>query len=331
MTLLLVHSVLAVLLFLLVNWIGRHSAPFGYRTLSLYERVEEAPAFNLLFRVGAPQVYLVLAAASLSAAGLFHYAADLWRVTALYFGVRIGFNLIMGRAVLINWWTQVVLGAIATGISYWLSRSVLTSADRALPDPGDLTTELWLVVILFAYQTINQLSFGGSQQSARQERYVDRHFQRFRRKYGAIIQAEATDPWVEALAYAILVFEDFNRPAVARLFESYLLFPLGLARTLGPMQVAVDRRVSDAEGVRLGVQRIVSLYPAVEESIRKRYAEYINKEGDVSGYVRSRIGRHVAVQYNPDGKYADEVCGLYETILERYYPTLQRSSQPELG
>lgn len=324
MPVLLFQAALAVALFLLVNWLGRHSAPFGYRTLSVYERVEEAPAFNLLFRVAVPQVFIIIVSALLSLAGLFTLADDIWLVTAMYFGVRITFNLLMGRAVLINWWTQIGLGAAATAISYWLSESVLTTPQRALPNSADLTTELWLVVILFIYHTLNRVSYSGEQQATRQEKYVTSHYEQFRARYQDTIASEVSNGWVEALVYAILIFEDFNRPAVARLIENYVLFPLGLATTLGPMQVVADRRISDLDGVRLGARRVAALYPETEAEILKANAEATGTTAPehYARWLREAVARQVAVKYNPDGKYADEVRGLYEALLNRYYMAL---------
>jgi hypothetical protein len=322
------HVGLAITLFLIVNWIGRHSAPFGYRTLSLYERVEEAPAFNLLFRVAAPVVFLLIVAAVLALLDQFQLAADIWRVTAFYFVIRIAFNLVMGRAVLINWWAQLTLGAIATGISYWLSKSVLTSAQRALPDAADFTAELWLIVLLFLYQTLNRLRTSGDVQARRQDKYLSSHYAKFRTKYHDVIAAEVPNEWVEALVYAILIFEDFNRPPFARLLENRVFFPLGLASTLGPMQVASDRRLSNEEGVRLGARKVAALYPEAEqaeaESLREHFkAQEQSSNGELPGWVRELIGRRVAVKYNPDGRYADEVRSIYSVILQRYYRPLR--------
>ncbi len=58
MEILLAHVLLAALLFMIVNWIGRHSIASGYHQLTLFAKVDEAPAFNFVFRVLAPTVFL---------------------------------------------------------------------------------------------------------------------------------------------------------------------------------------------------------------------------------------------------------------------------------
>ena len=59
------HILLAALLFLLVNWIGKHSIAAGYTQLSLFAKADEAPAFNVVFRALAPTVFLILSASLL--------------------------------------------------------------------------------------------------------------------------------------------------------------------------------------------------------------------------------------------------------------------------
>ena len=64
-----VQLLLATILFFVTNWLGRHSISSGYHLLSLLETVDEAPAFNFVFRVATPLVYIAITAACLYAVG----------------------------------------------------------------------------------------------------------------------------------------------------------------------------------------------------------------------------------------------------------------------
>ena len=44
---LILHILLAILLFFIVNWLGAHSSPMGYMQLSLGMQDDTSPAFNL--------------------------------------------------------------------------------------------------------------------------------------------------------------------------------------------------------------------------------------------------------------------------------------------
>lgn len=47
---------LGILLFFIINWIGKHSYSIGYISISIFVRAEEAPAFNYIVRVLTPVV-----------------------------------------------------------------------------------------------------------------------------------------------------------------------------------------------------------------------------------------------------------------------------------
>jgi hypothetical protein len=149
-----------------------------------------------------------------------------------------------------------------------------------------------------------------------------------RERFHSIIASRVPDLWIESLVYSVLIMEDFNRPALSRWVERYVLFPFKLASTLGPMQVSTDRPLSDHQSVELGTTKIVSLYP---EAAREHARTYLNIRADeaventprpLSPHDRYFVARLVAVKYNPDGPYADEVQSLYESLIRRFYPTL---------
>lgn len=57
-----IHIVLAFCLFFLVNWFGSKSGPLGmgYVQISLDTHDVTAPAFNYLFKVLAPVVFMII-------------------------------------------------------------------------------------------------------------------------------------------------------------------------------------------------------------------------------------------------------------------------------
>src|SRR5689334_22873240 len=55
-----VHLILAIALFLIVNWIGKHSYTAGYIEISIFTKNEEAPASNFAIRVLTPVVFIIV-------------------------------------------------------------------------------------------------------------------------------------------------------------------------------------------------------------------------------------------------------------------------------
>ena len=70
--------ILGVLLFFLINWIGKHSYSIGYMGISIFVKVEEAPALNFLIRVLTPIVYLIIISSILYYLNLNKYVINIY-------------------------------------------------------------------------------------------------------------------------------------------------------------------------------------------------------------------------------------------------------------
>jgi len=196
------HVALALALFLVLNWIGKHAETQGYLTLNLFLKRDEAPAFNLLFRIFGPIIFIILAASLLYAANLDRY-----------------------------------------------------------------------------------------------------------------------DRLAESIIYSILIYEGFNRPPAVRLLER-LLFPWG-SKSLGPMQVTTDRRISDEESVTLGAKRLVDAYREVlATGNEKARLKNVTFDSLLNIAHRYYVISRVAAAYNKDDSYVGEVRELHELMAREFYPEL---------
>lgn len=300
-----VHVLLAVLLFFLVNWIGRHSISSGYLQLSLFAKADEAPAFNFLFRVLAPVVYLVLVAALLYSVGLDVFVHEIFLVAVYYVVIRWMFNIVTERGRLLNWPSQLVVGAAVCSLAYLTDSRIIAHREQLLPDFSAMAPSLWLVVLVFLYQTLNRITVSHEGTLRRKSNYLSYRFDALNARYGTILDQETRqNRCITELAYAVLIYETFNRPTVYRWLESRLLLPLGLARSLGPMQVQSDHRISDEESVRLGVRKLRDDYAALGG----------RPEGDESSYAL--IG-DILRRYNVRSDYPEEVTRVYYEIQSR--------------
>jgi hypothetical protein len=59
MTLFFFHLALALALFFLVNWIGKHAVDFGYTSTTLFEEPNESIALNFFIRAMSPAVFII--------------------------------------------------------------------------------------------------------------------------------------------------------------------------------------------------------------------------------------------------------------------------------
>lgn len=95
---------LGILLFFIINIIGRHSYSIGYVSVSVFAKVEEAPAFNYLIRVLTPTIFLIITESILYGLKLDNFVRDFYFVSLYYILFRLVFNVLTGRLLLLNWY-----------------------------------------------------------------------------------------------------------------------------------------------------------------------------------------------------------------------------------
>lgn len=320
--LLITHVGLAIALFLCMNWIGRHSLSAGYIQMSVLVKADEAPAFNFLYRAFAPVVFITLCAAILYKIEASWAVKDIHLVVIYYFTFRLLFNVVTGRARLLNWGIQIAYWVTSIPVAFYVYESVILKNQYFFPTNEDLGNALWLAVLAFVYQTFNRVKLSNENTKKRKRNYVIHRYNYYSTVYGKIIEEITADKRQQCLIYTILLYEAFNRPKVYRLIER-ILFRVGLAKTLGVMQVATDRLISDEESVRLGAKKIVDDHLKAQVIVREKRAHY----GSRSYWP---IRNEVIALYNRDDEYVHEVNSLYNVMVELFYPEFEDDWRIEL-
>jgi hypothetical protein len=320
---------LAIVLFFVVNWLGSHAVRAGYLQLSLFSKADEAPVFNFLFRVLAPVIYLFIVASVLYTLELDAWVIDLYRVTIYYVVFRWLFNVATERARLMNWLNQAAIAAFTIGLSYFAYDRIIRYRTNILPDLGTVANELWLAIALFLYTTINGIKVMPFAAERRRKAYIRHRINQFRGWFGDIIEAEAGSRNLEALAYSVLIYETFNRPTITRVLESRVLFPLGIGKTLGVMQVRTDKRISDEESVERGVKQLRRDFERAYSKALPRYrAQYLfaapeSETSEYAQYAARDAAEQMALRkYNIRSDYASEVMQVKDIIVSEFYPDL---------
>lgn len=325
--LLLFQVALAIAMFFLINWLGRHSKPFGYMPLSLFAQVDVAPAFNLTFRVLTPVVFLILVSAGLYWLNLDRLTHNIFLVAVFYFAFRLLFNGVMERWGLLNW-SMVTIHLILTVSLSWLSyRYLIVERSNLLPNFETISNELWLVIAGFLYVLFNKIRWSSRGTEGRKLAYVLSRYAMYRKRYGGIIRGHTQNTKLEALVYAVIIMEAFNRPKLHRMFER-ALFTIGLAKTLGIMQVTTDKPISDDRSIELGAAKLMT--HCREAFVGSRLQEHLKLYGlsqleDRLRYYERDVLHETLVKYNYSGDYAREALDLYDIILSRFYSNCKDS------
>ena len=304
----LAHLALALILFSLVNWIGKQSEPLGlgYTQISLSMQDDTAPMFNYLFKVLAPVVFMILVATLFQSVGLGLLNSSIYWVVIDYWVIRflvLGFK---GRLKLLNWKVQIIYWVSSIGLA-WAVYSLFEKVDL-LPTPESLIEQMWLVIILFLYSVLNKITPPRDKTEKRIEDYIKGKYLHFHSKYEHLLDdMKGPD---KAILYSIMIYEDFNRPEAARMIENVLFRKSTKKHTYGVMQVASDHVLSDEESILLAKQRIAS---------DKAYV-YKHHISDSVSYSESYIAGMIAQRYNPgDPCYGDRVAEVFSVIYDSFY------------
>src|SRR6266478_3367868 len=315
-----IHLTLALLLLFVMNWLGKRSTRFGYTQLSLFAQSDHAPAFNFVLRVLTPVVYVLVLSAGLYAAGWDRAVQNIFLVVPYYFGLRILFNLAIGRRRLINWRLQVIHLCTSSGVTWLAYRYLITTKSHLLPDLSSMANQLWIVIFGFIYILLNSISIDSTPATKRKSSHIEARYRRFVSRYGSVVRSKVQDSRLETLLFSLMIYEDFNRPQVTRMFER-VAFRLGWAKTLGIMQVTTERLISDEESIALASELLTPEFAKAAATLGPDTGAPDEKNDHSSRYKRRDVLRPVVMRYNGSYMYSEEVLSLYEILRSRYYET----------
>jgi len=312
--------VLGVVLFFITNWIGKHSFSFGYRQIDLFVKDDDAPAFNYIIRVFTPIIFLIISSAILYQFSLDKLVVNFFMVSVYYIFFRIVINAIQGRFALINWPKQILYYVSILVFSWLVYDKIISVKANILPDAASMMNEIWVIIALFIYSIINKLDLPASSAEQRRDNYLNARFLNFRNIYGNIIDKELENDVLKAVAYAIIIHENFNRSKVVRWLENIAFFVTRKPHSLGVMQFPTSEYITDKQSVIFGIRKV-----------RNSYNKSLNSfifNNNVYYVENSTFYEPVISEYNGGSAYREAVGTLTETILAKYYPNTTDSLVP---
>lgn len=315
----LLHLIFGIILFFIINWIGSHSYSVGYMQISMFLKVEEAPAFNFLFRIISPIVYLFIISAVLYKIGLDKYVANAYYISIYYVVFRLSFNLITNRGLLMNWYRQILYWISIISISYFAYTEIIYKKENILPDFETISNELWIIILIFLFHTLNRIRISSDKTIKRKENYLESRFKHFNKKYDEIISEQVKNQKLKSIIYGLMIYEDFNRPKALRIVENISFKLTKKKHSLGLMQVQTESYLNDLESVKLGIDKVKNAY---EKALKNNKLDNLNQEDFNShrGYhYEWKLQHSILKDYNPDELYIYEVSQLSDDIFEKFY------------
>lgn len=307
------HILLAIILFMLQNWIGERAYARGYIRFSLLDDKDEALSLNYVLKVFGPIVYLILVVGLFEYLKLERFKSEIINVIYFYLGIRVIVIFAFERVSIVNWPRIIVHYLSILIASTIIYKNFINSVDTLLPDLAQIKNEIWLLVIIFLYQIGNgvgektPLNEMGETTTAylpeiksRKRKYILRKFRQFETEYGKTINEICHhDHSFRLVVLSLLIFENFNRPRILRFFERLWVRLTKRGTTQGIMQVLSDLPLSDLDSVKNGTQFLYL-----------KYQEYLHSKNNYNIFTRT-IKRHC-----PDRKYIRQILFIGKCIID---------------
>jgi hypothetical protein len=283
----------------------------GYVQISLFIQNEDSPGVNFLIRVLSPIVFIIIVAAFFYSLGADNFVHRIYLVNIYYLIFRLGFGLFTGRTLLINWYKQIVYWLCISFLSYMVYDKIIRVKQNILPDFSTLSNELWIIIIVFVFQVVNKINFSHSSSLKRRDAYLVKRYDDVRTSYGRLIKEIVKNEVVEALCYAIIIYESFNRPMLARIIENVRFYITKKPHTLGIMQVYSNKMITDKQSVKLGCEKVRVAFERFERHYEENPEQYYGED--------IYACHEIIADYNTGEKYQSEVADLTSTILKIFY------------
>jgi len=294
--------------------------PFGYMTVvDFLSGGKRRWGLYFLFRLLPPLLILLLLAGILS-----RYAPGtnvlLYLVIAASVSViprdvaRIFFAKYISEK-LIHTTNSLLIYVIAVGVGIWAQ---LYDLSFFAPSVSGLFDNLWsslfVAVIALMYARITSPPMQGADEKAAQtarDNYVVESYGSIHSKHAAVIdEAIAKYGCSKPILYAVLIYENMNRPKWMRRSENLLVRVFRLELTVGLAQVKSDKPLSDAE----------SIVRAAHILQGSSFAD----SGYGSGFVDLEQLESILKNYNSSNLYAESVAEIM-SALRKYAPEVYPS------
>jgi hypothetical protein len=312
MEIFLVQFSFAIILFILINWIGKQSYSIGYLSMSLFVKADEAPAFNFVIRVLSPIVYIIIISTLLYQFRLDQFVNNIYLVCIYYVVIRLVFNLITNRGLLLNWTRQISYWIFIVGISYIVYQLLIKTKQNILPDFSTIANELWIIILIFLYSIINKIPQSAEGTIKRKRKYLEKRFTTFQTKYGSVVNKRIANEKLKGLVYAIMIFEDFNRPKMIRFIEYSWFYLTKRPLTMGVMQVRSNIYINELQSVQRGIDLVLNYYvDTLKQFENTEIKEYFERYSFLPALI---------AKYNGGLKYQNSILDLYDEIVQKFYP-----------
>ncbi len=215
-----------------------------------------------------------------------------------------------------NWYRQILYWISIITISYFSYTEIIYKKENILPDLETISNELWIIILIFLFHTLNKIRISSDKSIKRKENYLKSRLSKFKEEYSDLVNDKIDNDKLKSIVYAIMIYEDFNRPKAARLVENVRFKLTRKKHSLGLMQVQTTEFIDDRKSVELGLYKLLNAYSRILKNMRLDKKETIEILLSDAWHIELNMEKKIISDYNKDDDYVKEVRMLSEKIFE---------------
>lgn len=319
LSVLVVNIILAITLFFLNGFIGKLKQGFGYAfnysTFGFQNISEENFAGNFFHAIIHPAIYLAVLSSIFQIFSLHTIPGDLWLVVPLYWLFRFLHTILMNRLSLINWQFEIpaliaslVLGE---GTLFLVICPLINSDETVFINLEQFRDAFWFAVFTYVaksfWDIFKEKTTGETIYPAEKKaRIIIKRYRYFNRKYNKHIELTLDNGYRFSspsnkkhfccLLYAIMIYEDHNRPFLIRIAEYLLKFIFHRHTfSLGIMQVQSTNLIGNKMSITLAINKLHTVFSTSNDN--EKIFDTLHA-------------------YNPSNFYCREVISIYDVLKE---------------
>lgn len=282
--------------YITINYDVFNFSPIGERKCGL----------NILIRIIVPTIYMVVCSGIFYKLNMNNMVSNIYLIAIIYFLIRwVTIIFIYCRKDLNDWKSETIIFIISAFINVFIYYFFITKTEDIFISVEELKNAVWISIITFVFLIIRDyiykyIKVDERNSEKRKAKYISKKYKYLKDKYNYIIKAE--DQYLKNITYAIMIYENYNRPLAIRIIEYIKFLCVGEA-TLGIMQVKTSKIITSEESVIDGYNKI-----------REKYIEYKEK------YKREdKVLERIVLDYNYSLEYYKEIQYIISIIYETCY------------
>ncbi len=273
---------------------------------------------NFFQKIVNPAVYLAVVAAIAQHLLTVDFIESMWLLIPIFWIYRLLFMIIKNVFVFLNLKYEAIALALSLllgeTIFFRIIKPLLVQNESIWIPATELRDALWFAILTYLAKVVWEImkqSFSNDNlyPDSKRRELVWARYDRFNRKYGNFIVDQISRRYIDrlnrdkqnrlaSLLYAIMIYEDYNRPFLIRQAE-YILkatFFRQRAMTLGIMQFKAFHKITDIESISYAID-FISL-PFLRNALNPENA--------------------AIAMYNSASDYCTEVQAIYDILMSRF-------------